>query len=79
MQKKFDANNREVDFDTIVKNQQNLLNHSLSMIPQMTLFIKENKQEKFSRWLGFIQGILFSCGIFTLNELREHNIPIYKK
>ena len=29
--------------------------------------------EKVHRWLGFIQGVLFSEGVFTIDEMREHN------
>lgn len=29
--------------------------------------------EKVYRWLGFIQGVLWSQGDFSINELREHN------
>lgn len=28
---------------------------------------------KFFRWLGFMQGILWASGDFTLNDMREHN------
>lgn len=29
--------------------------------------------EKWHRWLGFIQGVLYSERLFTINEMREHN------
>ncbi len=29
--------------------------------------------DKAMRWLGFIQGVLFSLGFFTIEELREHS------
>ena len=29
--------------------------------------------EKAMRWLGFIQGVLWICGIYTIDEMREHN------
>ena len=29
--------------------------------------------EKNMRWLGFIQGILWSKGYFTIEELSDHN------
>ena len=31
------------------------------------------KTEKVHRWLGFIQGVLFSNGVFTISEMKEHN------
>ena len=29
--------------------------------------------EKFNRWLGFMQGVFWVQGDYTLNEMREHN------
>lgn len=29
---------------------------------------------KVNRWLGFIQGVLWSMGLFTIDEMREHNV-----
>lgn len=52
---------------------KNQLNHILTMLPKMEVFIEEGRIEKTMRWLGFIQGILWSWGIFTLEELKLHN------
>jgi hypothetical protein len=30
-------------------------------------------REKAHRWLGFIQGVLWMAGVFTLDELKEHS------
>lgn len=30
-------------------------------------------REKAHRWLGFIQGVLWMSGVFTLDELKEHS------
>ena len=32
-----------------------------------------SKREKAHRWLGFIQGVLWMAGCFTLDELKEHS------
>ena len=32
-------------------------------------------REKIMRWLGFIQGVLFVRGIYTIDEMRAHNMP----
>jgi hypothetical protein len=32
-----------------------------------------SKREKAHRWLGFIQGVLWMSGVFTLDELKEHS------
>ncbi len=29
--------------------------------------------EKLNRWLGFIQGVLWSQGVYKLSEMRDHN------
>jgi hypothetical protein len=29
-------------------------------------------QEKIARWIGFIQGVLWSFGCYSVDELREH-------
>ena len=33
----------------------------------------DSRVEKIHRWLGFIQGSLWSDNIFTIDEMREHN------
>jgi hypothetical protein len=33
------------------------------------------KREKFMRWLGFMQGVLWNNGIYTLDQLKDHNRP----
>jgi len=35
--------------------------------------IDEGRIEKAMRWLGFIQGVLWSIGDFTVDELRTHS------
>lgn len=32
-----------------------------------------SKREKAHRWLGFIQGVLWMAGRFTLDDLKEHS------
>jgi hypothetical protein len=36
-------------------------------------FVANDKIEKANRWLGFIQGVLWIEGIFTIAQLREHS------
>ena len=47
--------------------------HALYMLNRMEEFIKEGKREKFFRWLGFVQGILWLLGDLTVEDLRNHN------
>ena len=49
------------------------LNHILWMISQMAELFKQDKFEKMNRWIGFIQGALWSRGIYSVSEMREHN------
>lgn len=38
----------------------------LDEIPKMTDTLKQH------RWLGFIQGVFWDMGIYTIDEMREH-------
>lgn len=49
--------------------------HLVQMIPQMRDMLTEGRREKLMRWLGFMQGVLWSVEIFTLEELMAHNKP----
>jgi len=58
------------------------IRHMLHMCDQMDALLDEaaglddNAElawEKVNRWLGFMQGTLWSMGTFTLNEMRGHN------
>lgn len=51
-----------------------MVRHLLGMLPQMRLFVISNP-DKFMRWLGFIQGVLWQRKWFTLEELKEHSRP----
>jgi hypothetical protein len=48
-------------------------NHCLSMIPKMRKFIVEGRMDKFYLWLGFLQGLLWSQGFYTIEQLLAHN------
>lgn len=56
-------------------NRPSHLLHALGMIPQVYLFRKEGRIEKAFRWLGFIQGILYCEGVYTIEEMKNHNRP----
>lgn len=47
--------------------------HCRWMITQMDAMIKAGDMEKVNRWLGFIQGCLWTGRIYTLPELKMHN------
>lgn len=49
------------------------LEHCHGMLDKMEEFLKENRMDKVFRWLGFLQGFLWSQKIYTLTELTNHN------
>lgn len=51
------------------------LSHVLAMIPQMREFLEQGRRDKVFRWLGFIQGVLWLSGEFSLEKLKLHNRP----
>lgn len=55
------------------KNPQ--LVHAKNMIPKMRGFMEEGRREKNFRWLGFLQGVLYCHGIYTIEEMANHNRP----
>jgi hypothetical protein len=48
--------------------------HILHMVDQMETWGPE-KMEKACRWLGFIQGALWADGVYSIEELKRHNMP----
>lgn len=54
------------------------LSHCYGMIDKMEKFIHEGRIEKAFRWLGFIQGFLWSNRIYTLTNFMDHNQPTDK-
>lgn len=51
-------------------------NHAASMIPRMREMVDDPAQrEKLMRWMGFLQGVLWLTGVYTMHQLRDHNRP----
>jgi hypothetical protein len=46
--------------------------HCKWMLAEIPKFLEEN-QEKAMRWIGFVQGVFWSNGIYSVYEMREHN------
>jgi recombinational DNA repair protein (RecF pathway) len=51
------------------------LAHAAYMCDRITEFVAEGRRDKAFRWLGFLQGVLWVNGVFTLDELANHNRP----
>lgn len=49
------------------------LRHVRWMCAQVQTFVAEGKLEKANRWLGFIQGALWSLGRGSVDAFREDN------
>ena len=50
-----------------------ILAHCHGMLDEMETFIQEENMGKVFRWLGFIQGCLWKVGIYTIEEMKDHN------
>jgi len=61
--------------NTIPKSDNDFLAHCYGMFDEMEAFLKEGRMDKVFRWLGFIQGCLWRSGIYTVEELKNHNRP----
>lgn len=49
------------------------LEHLVWMMEQTLEHYAAGKVEKAMRWWGFIQGVLWSCGLYTIEELANDN------
>ncbi|KKK84913.1 hypothetical protein LCGC14_2778570 [marine sediment metagenome] len=73
--------NGPMDWSPSEQEQRNHLVYMLDRMEEMldtTLFPVTN-WDKFNRWLGFVQGLLWTMGEYTLKEMREHNTRPEKK
>ena len=64
--------------------EQEQRNHLVYMLDQMEEMLDSSvfpvtNWDKFNRWLGFVQGLLWAMGEYTLNEMRDHNMRPAKK
>lgn len=71
--RKFGTNKKQYPEDWFIDNGMGVFAHCRWMLDEIEIFIKERRMDKVFRWLGFIQGCLWSCSVYTLNELKEHN------
>ncbi len=59
--------------DIVCMMRRAALAHLRTMFPKMVQFVSEDKIEKAMRWLGFVQGVLWVCGVYTLEQLKADN------
>lgn len=46
------------------------------MLPLTCEFARDGRLEKAFRWLGFIQGVLWCEGVYTIDAMKDHNRPV---
>lgn len=64
----------EVPHNRYPASHEEARNHALAKIPQIRQLLTGDNREKLMRWLGFVQGVLWSPpSLFTVNELKDHN------
>ena len=76
--KKFEELNvpkRQFPHNELPKSDNGFLAHCHGMLDDMEVFIQEGRMEKVFRWLGFIQGCLWRIGVYTVEEMKNHNRP----
>ncbi len=59
--------------EKVLTDQQLGFEHCHWMLDEMEGFIKEERMDKVNRWLGFIQGFLWSNQVYALTEMMNHN------
>lgn len=72
---KLEAKPERHEIDGVPLTRKEKLNHCYWMINEIESFLKEDRIEKAFRWLGFVQGILWSARLYTIPELADHNRP----
>jgi hypothetical protein len=61
------------DDDNIPTLRSEFLEHAKWMLEQIPQHIEDNKIDKANRWLGFIQGTLWTSGLRTIEEMKNDN------
>ena len=59
----------------VINKYEHLHPECVRMMPKIRQFLVEGRREKAFRWLGFMQGVLYMAGQFTIEELANHNRP----
>ena len=68
---------KDYPHDKLIGPQQgeDVFAHCCGMLPKIEIFAHEGRIGKAKRWLGFIQGCLWTSGVHTLDDLKNHNQP----
>lgn len=52
-----------------------ILGHCRWMLDEAERHLTEGREDKAKVWLGFVQGCLWSCRVYTVDQLRDQNRP----
>jgi len=63
----------EAKRDQEAQTERGRIGHALWMCLQLQGFLQEGKRDKAFRWLGFIQGVLWSADVESIENMKDHN------
>ncbi|RJO60011.1 hypothetical protein C4544_06605 [candidate division WS5 bacterium] len=63
---------------TEIRTEEERMGYLLWFCKETKKFAEKGDLEKAGRWLGFIQGTLWALNIYSIDEMRDHNRPIFK-
>lgn len=63
-----DYNNKYKDYSSL-----EILGYALFMVEGIRKFVEAGDIDKANRWLGFLQGVFWAEGLFSINEMRDQN------
>lgn len=55
------------------RSEDGQLKHVMWMCLEIPMLVDQGKLDKAMRWLGFVQGVLWACRVYTIDEMRAHN------
>lgn len=64
---------KRFNHESISTTMEAKLSHCCYMIDKIEGFVAINRIQKAHRWLGFIQGVLWSEKFFSLSKMRRDN------
>src|SRR4051812_13495948 len=67
----YNANLRAARIDE--KEDGHPLEHARWMCRRIVEMVRERDYDKASRWLGFVQGVLWVQGVYSITTMRVHN------
>jgi len=73
--RELEADPKRADTSLTRPSEAQALRHLAWMCQQMREVLKSDSpnSEKVARWLGFVQGVSWMTGLFSIDEMRDHN------